>query len=209
MDMAREKGLPRIYARDFDKYGIIEITGTPEADEPDSSVDEEVAEEPKKEEQVKTEEVKADKTAEKKAKKTSEDNKPKAEKKVYTMEELVKMSIEDFSKYVRKIDTDEVIKFAGENGVETFADVEDDRIRRMKLVMELKKKYFPNQSVPTKKSSFKGVDTKTLMKFADEKNVEYKTSSEDKIQKMWVIYALNKAGFYDLPNKDGDDEDRD
>lgn len=202
MDMARELGLPRIYARDFDKYGIVEITGTPEADEPDSPLDEtSVA----KESSDKTDDSKHDdkttssEKSDKKAKKSVDSSK----KVIYTMDMLIKMSLEDFSKNLRKIDTSDIIKFAEENDIDTHTDMDDDRIRRMKVVMDLKKKYYPNQTLDAKKVSFKGVDLNTLLEFAKEKKVEYKESSDDKIQKMWVIYALNQAGYYDLPNKDG------
>ena len=209
MDMAREVGVPRIYSKDFATYGIVEITGTPEADEPDSPLDDiSVTSEPAAKndkpvkESKKNNKKKKDTTVDEPVKKQSTTDKSNA-KHVYTMEELVKMSLEEFSSKLKKIETSDVVKFASENGVETFDDVTDDRIKRMKVVMELKKKFFPGESLPVKKASFKGVDTSTLMKFADDNNVEYKKTSEDKIQKMWVIYALNKAGYYDLPDEDG------
>lgn len=186
MDMAREIGVERIYSKDFEKYGIVEITGTPEADQPDSPVDE-----------SKDTTTKSTKSGKKSAK--AEKSATKPSKVTYTIEDLIKMSLEDFSKNVRKIETSELVEFADKHKIESFPETDDERIRRMKVVMEYKKKYFPNQSIPPKKVSFKGVATKELIKFAKEKKVDYKKSPEDKIQKMWVIYALNQAGYYDLP----------
>lgn len=202
MDIARELGIPRLYPRDFDKYGVVDVTGQP-APEPVSVPETEEPKkqkkaEPEKEKKAEPKKTKTDDPIEEKDSKKTEET-PK--KKVYTIEELVKMSLAEFSKHVRKIDTDDIITFAAANKLDTAEDSDDTRIRRMKVVMAIKGKFFPNQSLPAKKTSFKGVSVDELVAFAKEKKIEYKESSEEKIQRMWVIYALNQAGYHNLPEK--------
>lgn len=226
--IAKELGIKRLYPRDFAKYGVTEITDAEVEEEQkqdvaevedaseevseaveettdvvenddEAKVDEVAVEESDDEESEDTAEVEKPAEQPKSEKDTPKDKPAKVAKKTYTIEELVKMPLADFSKYLRKVDTDDIVTFAENNQLETFADMDDKRIRRMKVVMVIKDKFFPGQALPVKKSSFKGVDVDQLTAFADENNVEYKKATEPKIQKMWVIYALNQAGFYELP----------
>lgn len=183
MDVARELGIARIYPKDFDRFGVVEITGTPEADDNDPVLPLDL--DTKKDSDIEV----------KKAE-------PKQDSSVYTMDDLVKLSLGDFSKLVKIIPTEDVVKFSEKSSLETFADATDERIRRMKLIMSIKKKFYPGQSLPPKKVSFKGASLDELVDFAKKVKVEYKESNEEKIQKMWVIYALNQSGFFDLPEKE-------
>lgn len=223
--IAEVLGISRLRPRDFDKYGVKEITNEENAieaaateevqDEVSSSeetsgdVTEETSSESEATSEVtdetdaseETEDTKEDsneKTSSDEEKDSKKEDKP-AKKKSYTIAELVKMPLSDYSKYLRKVETNELIAFAEDNKLETFDDMEDERIRRMKVAMTIKAKFFPGQALPVKKPSFKGVDVEQLTAFADKNNIEYKKSSEPKIQKMWVIYALNQAGYTELP----------
>lgn len=197
MDITRELGKKRIQPKDFQKYGIEEITGTVQSD--DVKSDDKSSEE-------KTEKKAPAKKDVKKSEETPE-KKEKADKPVVTLDELVKHPLVDFSKNLRKISTEDIIQFAKDNGVDTVEDASDERIRRMRVVMNLKAKFYPGQSLEPKKVSFKGIELQKLLDFADEHGIEYRHASEEKIQKMWVIYALNQAGFYDLPDEPVDDSD--
>lgn len=285
MDIARELGKKRIHPKDFQKYGIEEITGTvqsgdvkPDDNEKtvisvkeqkaldslkklsgweedgfgtgtndndvfyalnheledngklflkttysamvngDTSEDEDnndnwmTAQEVLSEVSNKSDDKESEKKADKKspAKKSNDktsEKKEKTDKTTVTLDELVKQSLVDFSKNLRKISNEDIIQFAKDNGVDTVEDASDERIRRMRVVMNLKAKFYPGQSLEPKKVSFKGVELQKLLDFADEQGIEYRHASEEKIQKMWVIYALNQAGFYDLPDEPVDDLD--
>ena len=215
MDIARELGKKRIQPKDFQKYGIEEITGTVQPDDVKSDDNNKKtvvsAEVSKKSDEDKKSEEKTEKKAPAKkdvdkSGKTLE-KKEKVDKPSVTLDELVKQSLADFSKNLRKISTEDIIQFAKDNGVDTVEDASDERIRRMRVVMNLKAKFYPGQSLEPKKVSFKGIELQKLLDFADEQGIEYRHASEEKIQKMWVIYALNQAGFYDLPDESVDDSD--
>lgn len=202
MDIARELGKKRIHPKDFQKYGIEEITGTVQSGDVKSD---DVKSDDKSSEE-KTEKKAPAKKDVKKSEETPE-KKEKTDKPVVTLDELVKQPLVDFSKNLRKISTEDIIQFAKDNGVDTVEDASDEKIRRMRVVMNLKAKFYPGQSLEPKKVSFKGVELQKLLDFADEQGIEYRHASEEKIQKMWVIYALNQAGFYDLPDEPVDDSD--
>lgn len=181
-EIAKELGVTRVRPQQFDKYGIVEVSDTVEDTTEDTTEDATVSKD-------------SDKKTEKKSEKTG--------KKVYTVDELVKGSIEEFSKNLRKVPTDEVIKFALDNtdGFDAHYAAGNDNIRRMKAVMCIKEKFFAGQSIEHKKSGFRKESVEDLMKFADSVGVAYTTNKDARIQKMWVTHALTQAGYNEIPKK--------
>lgn len=249
MEIARELGVKRIYPRDFDKYGIVETTGTvtdaPVVDGTQKSSEvktEKVAEKqaagskeepktttktdkPKKNNKKTAEKAETTKKAPKKEeqpKDKKEDKQPKVDRrftrKVGTPEQIKEvqdkagqMTIVEFSNFIKHFSLDALVQLAEDAGVNTWESISNEPIRKMRLLMEIKGHYFPNDKTPVKPSScWKKVSLEKLLELADEKKLEYKKSSDEKIQRMWVILALNNAKLtlQDLKQeKQGDDAD--
>jgi hypothetical protein len=98
---------------------------------------------------------------------------------------------------------DDLVTLAQNEGVDDYGDtIANEKIRRMRITMALKNKKFPGQKLDTKKVSFKHVSLEALKEFAQEVGVtDYTVTSEERTQKMWIIHALNQAGYYDIPEK--------
>lgn len=219
MDIARELGVKRVYPKDFDKYGIVETTGQvadTKAEETQKTADDTV------QKAETTETKKSDKKSSKKqdtpkVEKKSEEQ-PKVEKsekkeqpkvdrrftrKTGTAEEIqevqnkvTQMTIVEFNNYIKHFSLDALVQMAEAVGVKTWEDIENEPIHKMRLLMEIKGYYFPNDKTPVKPNScWRKVPLEKLLELADEKKLEYKTSSDSKIQRMWVILALNNAGL--------------
>lgn len=204
MDIAREIGIKRVYPRDFDKYGVVETTGQ---DVAETSKDVPVAktEEPKEvekeEKKVSTPEPKPEKKSKSKADKVDAEMTAKedAGEAAVDVDDLVskvpEMSIIQFNDIIGKWDVDSLVKLAEKAGVNLWDKITNASIRKMRLLMEIKKFYYPNDKVPVKPDSvWKNIPLESLIKLADEKSLEYRKSDESKIQRMWVIKALNDAG---------------
>ena len=221
MDIARELGVKRVYPKDFDKYGIVETTGQvadTKVEETQKAVDDTVQKAETKTEKQTTETKKSSKKQDTpKVEKKSEET-PKAEKsekkeqpkvdrrftrKTGTAEEIqevqnkvTQMTIVEFNNYIKHFSLDALVQMAEAVGVKTWEDIENEPIRKMRLLMEIKGYYFPNDKTPVKPNScWRKVPLEKLLELADEKKLEYKTSSDSKIQRMWVILALNNAGL--------------
>jgi hypothetical protein len=217
MDIARELGVKRVYPKDFGKYGITEITD--DADKADDVAENKAAEDVKKAADVSTENTKAENDTvveDKKADDAADDSKEesqmvkkttkatkKAVAKPATKKAVKKTGLEQFSAELRVMSLDDLVTLAQNEGVDDYGDtIANEKIRRMRITMALKNKKFPGQKLDTKKVSFKHVSLEALKEFAQEVGVtDYTVTSEERTQKMWIIHALNQAGYYDIPEK--------
>ena len=222
MEIARELGIKRVYPRDFAKYGIVETTDTAYAgttnkvDDVDKEVDDTTQ---NADTAVSTENTKAendsivndkeatDNVANKEesqvTKKTaSNKNKAKASAKPASKKAEPLVGLEAYSIELRVMTLDDLVDLAKKEEVELYETVSDEKIRRMRLTMALKSKKYPGQKLNTRKASFRHVSLDALKEFAKEVCVEdYIVTSEERTQRMWIIHALNEAGYYDIPEK--------
>lgn len=205
MNIARELGVKRVYQRDFDKYGIVETT---EQDTPAviAQPDEVKVEETKVEEKpVEKKQVAAKKSVKKSeaAEKKAEDKSDKRfTRRVGTPEQIKEvqdsvktMTLVDFSAYIKHFSVEALSQMAEDVKVNTWENMANEPIRKMRLLMELKGYYFPNEKTPVKASSgWKKLSLDELKKVAKKNKVSYKESGDDKIQRMHIVMALNAAG---------------
>lgn len=196
MEIARELGKSRIYPKDFEKYGIKEVVPEEETTEKkDDKVDKPVKEisksKAKSEEPSKVEKTEQTKVDHRFTRKTGTPEEiEEAQKNVSNM------SIVEFNDFIKHFTVDSLVKMAEDAGVNTWDGISNEPIRRMRLLMEIKGHYFPNDKTPVKPNScWKKVELQKLIELANSNNLDYKTSTDDKIQRMWVIVALNKAGL--------------
>lgn len=204
MEIARELGVKRVYPKDFAKFGITEITDSvnkvvDDVDDTNATVStEEPADEVKTGDTVAKTENKEETQVKKNA--TKKAIKPATKKIAKATTEL-----EDYSNQLRNTPLEDLVELAKKDGVDTYDNVADAKIRRMRLTMALKAKKFPGQKLPAKKVSFKHVSLDELKEFAKEVGViDYVVTNEERTQKMWIIHALNQAGYYDIPEKKDD-----
>lgn len=220
MEIARELGIKRVYPRDFAKYGIVETTDAVAADATNKVEDKKVADIPQDADTaVSTENTKAEndivvddkeatddvvnKEESQVAKKTANNkNTAKAAAKPASNKVKSLTGLEAYSAELRVMTLDDLVNLAKKEQVELYETVSDEKIRRMRLTMALKSKKYPGQKLNTRKASFRHVSLDDLKEFAKEVGVvDYTVTSEERTQKMWIIHALNKAGYYDIPEK--------
>lgn len=235
MDIARELGVKRVYPRDFDKYGIVELTeddAEATAAEPEQTKDEPEAEataeavaktsaeaeatveEPKAEveepaEEHKVEDVKAEAKKPKATKKPSKERKGRktgSEEDIKGLvESLPNLSLEDFQTTIKHFTNDALIALAAElkKDINQYPELTNAPIRKMRLIMELKKALFPGQYYNTvKKSCWKKLSLDELKKLAKDNNLTYKAVDDEKVQRMFLIMELNKAGVKPAQDKE-------
>nr|DAP04723.1 MAG TPA: hypothetical protein [Herelleviridae sp.] len=223
MDIARELGVKRVYPRDFDKYGIVELTeGDSEATaaEPEQTKSETKAEAtaeavaetsaeaeaPVVEDKTEVEPEKP-KAVKKHSKQTKADKKPSKEHKQHKVgseedikelvESLPNLSLEDFQTTIKHFTNDALIALAAalKKDINQYPELTNAPIRKMRLIMELKKALFPGQYYNTvKKSCWKKLSLDELKKIAKDNNLTYKVVDDEKVQRMFLIMELNKAG---------------
>jgi len=111
------------------------------------------------------------------------------------------VSLEDFSKALRKVSLETLDKVAEAAGIDTTifdnGNGLPDPIRRMHLTLALREHFYPGQKVVAKKSSqFRKVELATLIAKADELGLTYRSTNgtNDAITRMWVTKALVDAG---------------
>lgn len=235
MDIARELGVKRVYPRDFDKYGIVELTeddaeataaepehtkAEPEAEatakavaetsaEAESTVEETKAEVEEPAEEHKVEDVKAEA---KKPKATKKPSKERKERKTGSeedikglVESLPNLSLEDFQTTIKHFTNDALIALAAalKKDINQYPELTNAPIRKMRLIMELKKALFPGQYYNTvKKSCWKKLSLDELKKLAKDNNLTYKIVDDEKVQRMFLIMELNKAGVKPAQDKE-------
>lgn len=235
MDIARELGVKRVYPRDFDKYGIVELTeddaeataaepeqtkaepeaeATAEAVAETSAESEATVEEPKAEveepaEEHKVEDVKAEAKKHKAANKPSKGRKERktgSEEDIKGLvESLPNLSLEDFQTTIKHFTNDALIHLADalKKDINQYPELTNAPIRKMRLIMELKKALFPGQYYNTvKKSCWKKLSLDELKKLAKDNNLTYKVVDDEKVQRMFLIMELNKAGVKPAQDKE-------
>lgn len=235
MDIARQLGVKRVYPRDFDKYGIVEMTeddaeataaepeqtkaepeaeATAEAVAETSAESEATVEEPKAEveepaEEHKVEDVKAEAKKHKAANKPSNGRKERKTGSEEDIKELVEslpnLSLEDFQTTIKHFTNDALIYLADalKKNINQYPELTNASIRKMRLIMELKKALFPGQYYNTvKKSCWKKLSLDELKKLAKDNNLTYKVVDDEKVQRMFLIMELNKAGVKPAQDKE-------
>ena len=206
MDIARELGLKRVYPRDFAKLGIEEMTDVQDVQDvtSDNAETADVKTEDVKTEDVKTEDVKTDKRF---TRKTGTDEQIKEAQSL-----AATVGVVEFNNYIKHFSVSALVKMAESVGVDTWDDIANEPIRRMRLFMEIKAYYYPNEKTPVKSvSGWKALSLNELIKIAEDNNLDFKTSTDDKIQRMWVTLALSKSGLnpLDFKPKKAQEEDVD
>ena len=221
MAMAKELGKARLYVKDFAKYGIVEITeniaysvdttkaeieevyddgvyvddddddevvNTPSftEDDDDDDDDDELVDEPV--------------ISYPKATKSTKVNKTDAELVEDLERDVVDLEVNEFGDRCRKISTEGLVKMATNVSVNTWDNIANIGIKRMRLIMSLKGAYYPdykkslnsgNTAAPT---LWKKVSTEDLVAAATEKNAVYKDCENVGIKRMRLIMALKKVG---------------
>ena len=134
------------------------------------------------------------------------DTKPAPAKKL-TEEELIAQIERDVVDYadatelsqnLRKVSLNGLIKMAENVQVDTWERIKNAGIRKMRVIMELKKAYFPTQStrtnVSTGPSPWKKIPTADLQATATAKGCVWKDCSNEGILRMRLIMVLKAAG---------------
>ena len=225
MDIARELGVKRVYPCDFAKYGIVETTGqdtqvaaddTVQAQQDDTQTDNagddqqaDVADDQKQDDKVDEADTKAEDKADDKK------DEPKVDKrftrKLGTPEQIKeaqenagKMDIISFNNYIKHFTVDALVALADAAGVKNWDSITNEPIRKMRLLMEIKAFYYPQDKTPVKPNSeWRKVALADLLALAKKHKLDYKKSDDEKIQRMWVIMAIKAANLtpQDLPQK--------
>lgn len=115
-----------------------------------------------------------------------------------------KMDIISFNNYIKHFTVDALVALADAAGVKNWDSITNEPIRKMRLLMEIKAFYYPQDKTPVKPNSeWRKVDLADLLALAKKHKLNYKKSDDEKIQRMWVIMAIKAANLtpQDLPQK--------
>lgn len=115
-----------------------------------------------------------------------------------------KMDIISFNNYIKHFTVDALVALADAAGVKNWDSITNEPIRKMRLLMEIKAFYYPQDKIPVKPNSeWRKVDLADLLALAKKHKLDYKKSDDEKIQRMWVIMAIKAANLtpQDLPQK--------
>lgn len=115
-----------------------------------------------------------------------------------------KMDIISFNNYIKHFTVDALVALADAAGVKNWDSITNEPIRKMRLLMEIKAFYYPQDETPVKPNSeWRKVDLADLLALAKKHKLNYKKSDDEKIQRMWVIMAIKAANLtpQDLPQK--------
>ena len=114
------------------------------------------------------------------------------------------MDIISFNNYIKHFTVDALVALADAAGVKNWDSITNEPIRKMRLLMEIKAFYYPQDKTPVKPNSeWRKVDLADLLALAKKHKLNYKKSDDEKIQRMWVIMAIKAANLtpQDLPQK--------
>lgn len=115
-----------------------------------------------------------------------------------------KMDIISFNNYIKHFTVDALVALADAAGVKNWDSITNEPIRKMRLLMEIKDFYYPQDKTPVKPNSeWRKVPLADLLALAKKNKLDYKKSDDEKIQRMWVIMAIKAANLtpQDLPQK--------
>lgn len=200
--IAKELGIARIRSNQLDKYGIKEVNSDDVKKVDDTVVTNDVP----------VTADKADKKAAapaKKAKSTKKSDETKAELVITTIKtgtaediaevekNVVDMNAYELGKAVTNFTLDALVTMVKNVDGNTWDSIKNAPIRKMRLIMELKKQYFPDevrQSAPAKVSPWKAITTEVLKKTAKKQKVSWTECDNDSINRMRIIMALKKKG---------------
>lgn len=115
-----------------------------------------------------------------------------------------KMDIISFNNYIKHFTVDALVALADAAGVKNWDSITNEPIRKMRLLMEIKAFYYPQDKTPVKPNSeWRKVALADLLALAKKHKLDYKKSDDEKIQRMWVIMAIKAANLtpQDLPQK--------
>lgn len=115
-----------------------------------------------------------------------------------------KMDIISFNNYIKHFTVDALVALADAAGVKNWDSITNEPIRKMRLLMEIKAFYYPQDKTPVKPNSeWCKVELADLMALAKKHKLNFKKSDDEKIQRMWVIMAIKAANLtpQDLPQK--------
>lgn len=115
-----------------------------------------------------------------------------------------KMDIISFNNYIKHFTVDALVALADAAGVKNWDSITNEPIRKMRLLMEIKAFYYPQDKTPVKPNSeWRKVALSDLLALAKKHKLDYKKSDDEKIQRMWVIMAIKAANLtpQDLPQK--------
>lgn len=204
--IAKELGIARIRSNQLDKYGIKEVTSDDVKKADDTVVINDVPA---------TVDVAADKADEadkkvdapaKKVKTNKKSDETKAELVVKTgtaediaevEKNVVDMNARELGKAVTNFTVDALVTMVKNVDGNTWDSIKNAPIRKMRLIMELKKQYFPDevrQAAPAKVSPWKAITTEVLKKAAKKQKISWTECNNDSINRMRIIMALKKKG---------------
>lgn len=183
-----------ILGREYPNKAEVEEATTEATPEPE---EEEAEEEPEAEELAEVEPVEATPEEENT---TDEPEASNEEEVADTAEEedeeaLSFESIEEFVEAMKGMSGEEVIQLAVGLELE-WKENTNKGINRMRASMALREHFFPGQRRPSgPKSPWKKVPYNEIEALAKVNNVQYTVTEDEKINRMWAIHALNKAGI--------------
>lgn len=188
MAIAREMGVKRIYTRDFDKYGIVEIVNDANDANDVNDVNDSTDVAVDAAEETKAEEPKKDKRFTKKCGNAEE------------VAEAIKLAkgsdIEAFAKYVKHFTAAAMAEVAKAVDVPNMWEtISNEPIRKMRLIMEVKATCFPGEKVYVKPvTEWNKVTINKLAKAAEDNGLGVKHYDDERIYRMFLTRALNEAG---------------
>lgn len=208
--IAKELGIARIRSNQLDKYGIKEVNSddVKKADDTVATNDAPATVTADTNADTAADE-KADEKATapaKKVKTTKKSDETKAELVVKTgtaediaevEKNVVDMNARELGKAVTNFTLDALVTMVKNVDGNTWDSIKNAPIRKMRLIMELKKQYFPDevrQSAPAKVSPWKAITTEVLKKAAKKQKVSWTECDNDSINRMRIIMALKKKG---------------
>jgi hypothetical protein len=230
VEVAKHLGRSRVYPKDFERFGIVEMNKEEfeklqNQQEAEESTTEEAGldkddmlnrKHPNKDKEEKEAEEKAEKKAAKKEenpkppapKKEEKEEQPEPDKKETKedsnpdgTEDLEFTDIEEFAMVMKNMAGEEVISLAKELELEWKED-KNKGINRMRASMALREHFFPGQRRPkAPKSPWKKFEYKELEKIANENELVWTKTEDEKINRMWVIHALKEANV-EAPKRD-------
>ena len=115
--------------------------------------------------------------------------------------DVVDLTFEEFGKRLKKIDNDGILRMTQNVQGNTWDNMTDPRIKRMRMIMEIKAAYYPDDVKKSvggdkkAKSPWKPLTLENLIDAAKKHNLTYKDCDSESIKRMRIIMELKKAGI--------------